>query len=253
VPRAFEVLVGGVVVDSARVPRAFEVLVGGVVVDSARVPRAFEVVGLLFAAGRVEPYRPPGTLFRPHHDQPAMYEVELKVPADHDAVRERLAAVGAERVGAVEQVDTYYGAPHRSFVDTDEALRVRAEHPDDGEPVHELTYKGPKVDDASKTREEHESTVGDPDAVDAALRALGFEPAATVEKHRERYRVDDVTVTLDDVDGVGSYVEVERAASEAAVEAAREDAVAVLRDLGLDPDDQVRTSYLGLALGVDEE
>jgi adenylate cyclase class 2 len=181
-----------------------------------------------------------------------MYEVELKVPADHEAVRERLAALDAERVGAVEQVDTYYDAPHRSFADTDEALRVRAEHPEDGEPVHELTYKGPKVEEASKTREEHESTVGDPDAVDAALRAMGFEPAATVEKHRERYAVGDVTVTLDDVEGVGTYVEVERAATEAAIDAAREDAVAVLRDLGLDPDEQVRTSYLGLALGDEE-
>jgi len=180
-----------------------------------------------------------------------MYEVEVKVPADHDAVRERLAARGAGVLGAVEQADTYYDAPHRSFAETDEALRIRTERPDDGEPVHEFTYKGPKVDAASKTREEHESAVGDPGAVDAALRAMGFEPAATVEKRRERFELDGYTVTLDDVEGVGEYVEVERGGPAAAVDELREGAFAVLADLGLDPDDQVRTSYLGLALGDD--
>jgi adenylate cyclase class 2 len=178
-----------------------------------------------------------------------MYEVEVKVPADHDAVRERLAVVDAERVGAVEQVDTYYDAPHRSFAETDEALRIRAEHAEDGEATYALTYKGPKVDADSKTREEHESAVGDPGAVDAALRALGFEPAATVEKHRERFRLDGVTVTVDDVRDVGTFVEAEREAGGDDVAVAREAAFAVLRDLGLDPADQVRTSYLGLALG----
>ena len=172
----------------------------------------------------------------------------MKVRADHDAVRERLAELDAERVGAVEQVDTYYGAPHREFAETDEALRVRAETPADGDPVHELTYKGPKVDADSKTRREHETRVGDPEATDAALRALGFEPVATVEKLRERYRVDGYTVTLDDVGGLGEYVEVEREGTDDEVDAIREGALDVLRQLGLDPDEQVRTSYLGLQL-----
>jgi adenylate cyclase class 2 len=178
-----------------------------------------------------------------------MYEVELKVRADHGPVRERLADLDAERVEAVRQVDTYYSAPHREFAETDEALRIRRETPEDGRPRHELTYKGPKVDAASKTREEHESRLGDPDAVDSALRALGFEPAATVEKDRERHAIDGFTVTLDSVDGLGEFVEVDREAPENEVEAVRDDAVELLADLRLDAEDGIRTSYLGLLLG----
>ncbi|MEF8773538.1 MAG: class IV adenylate cyclase [Halobacteriales archaeon] len=181
-----------------------------------------------------------------------MYEVELKVRADHEAVRDRLAERSVERVGAVRQVDTYYGAPHRDFGETDEALRVRRETQEGGDPRHELTYKGPKVDADSKTRQEHETGVDDPDAVDAALQALGFDPVATVEKDRERYRIGEYAVALDAVDGLGTFVEVERAAAENEIEAVREGAADLLADLGLDPGAGIRTSYLGLLLADPE-
>jgi adenylate cyclase class 2 len=176
-----------------------------------------------------------------------MYEVELKVRADHDAVRDRLDQLGASAAGTVEQVDTYYDAPHRDFAATDEALRLRRETTADAATTH-ITYKGPLVEVASKTREEFETTVGDDDTAAAILDALGFTPAATVEKHRERYRYDEFTVTLDDVAGLGTFVEVDAEAREADIDATRERARDLLTDLGLDPDDQIRTSYLGLLL-----
>jgi adenylate cyclase class 2 len=194
-----------------------------------------------------------------------VYEVELKLRTGHGRVRERLDALGAEPLGRVEQVDTYYDAPHRSFAETDEALRVREERTDgdrangdgtdgdrangdgtDGDRTIRITYKGPLVEAASKTREEHETTVGDGAETRAILDGLGFAPAATVRKERERFAYEGYTVTLDTVEGLGEFVEVETEAE--AVEAAREGAVAVLRELGLDPDEQVRTSYLGLLL-----
>ncbi|MDB9235153.1 class IV adenylate cyclase [Halorubrum ezzemoulense] len=187
-----------------------------------------------------------------------MYEVEIKVPADLDATRERLREVGAEHVAAKRQRDTYYDAPHREFAETDEALRIRREMPlSDGEgsassaddPAATITYKGPLLDEASKTRAEHETGVDDGEALAAALSGLGFEPAATVEKRREFWAYDGFTVTLDAVTGLDEYVEIERAVeSEGEVDAAREAAIEALDRLGLDADDQVRTSYLGLLL-----
>ncbi|MFB6129768.1 MAG: class IV adenylate cyclase [Salinigranum sp.] len=177
-----------------------------------------------------------------------MYEVELKVAADHDAVRERLADLDAEPLGRVRQADTYYDAPHRAFAETDEALRLRRESADDGAGETRVTYKGPLVEAASKTREEFETGVDDGETMDAILRALGFSPAATVEKERERFAVRGYTVTLDAVSDLGTYVEVERGGVEGEVESLREGACEVLSDLGLDPDAQIRTSYLGLLL-----
>jgi len=184
-----------------------------------------------------------------------MYEVELKVRADHDRVRDRLADRLADPVDEVTQVDTYYDAPHREFAETDEALRLREETTASGEATTELTYKGPLVEAESKTRREIETAVADGEAADGIFGALGFEPAATVRKERERFALDGYTVTLDSVEGLDEFVEVETEAEEDAVESAREGAAAVLRDLGLDPNDQIRTSYLGLLLadGADGE
>ncbi|WP_323171729.1 class IV adenylate cyclase [Natrialba sp. PRR66] len=207
-----------------------------------------------------------------------MYEVEVKVPAELDRVRARLedAPLEVTPQGAVVQTDTYYDAPHRSFPETDEALRIRnerhrsgpadpsetadsdAEPRDDTAEETRVTYKGPLVDEESKTREEVETAVGDAETFDAVLTNLGFEAAATVRKERERYTVVpadgegdefEFTVTLDAVDDVGEYVEVEtELEDERALESARDGAYNVLRALELDPDDQIRTSYLGLLL-----
>jgi len=221
-----------------------------------------------------------------------VYEVELKVRADHDAVAAALADGDAEALGRVEQVDTYYDAPHREFAATDEALRIRRERPlpddgsapagdpdeagarsandgddagevpeadgdgggaDDGddEGTTRLTYKGPLVEAESKTREEFETAVADGAAAAGILDGLGFEPAAEVRKRRRRYRLDGYVVTLDDVDGVGEFMEVETEATAEGIERAREGAADLVRSLGLDPDEQIRTSYLGLALDAD--
>ena len=174
-----------------------------------------------------------------------MYEVELKVAADHGPVRDRLTALDADPLGAVEQTDTYYEHPVRDFAETDEAFRIRRETAG-GETDARVTYKGPLVEEASKTREEFETGVDDGATMERLLEELGFEPFETVEKRRERFAQDGYTVTIDEVTGLGEYVEVETAAR--AVEPAREGAVDLMTDLGLDPGDQIRTSYLGLLL-----
>lgn len=203
-----------------------------------------------------------------------MYEVEVKVPASHDDVRKELGDADADRIAQVRQVDTYYDAPHRDFAETDEALRLRREThdpafgsdsaaldtPDSAPPdttegdagapeTTKLTYKGPLIDAESKTREEHETAVADGDTAAAIFDGLGFEPAAVVEKEREFFEIDGYTITLDRVEGLGEFVEVETEARESTdVESLRRGAFDVLRRLGLDPDEQVRTSYLGLLL-----
>ena len=199
-----------------------------------------------------------------------MYEVEVKVPAELERVRDRLDEIDAERIETVEQVDTYYDAPHRPFADTDEALRIRRERRTADDAVScDVTYKGPLLEEASKTRIELETAVGDREAMHAILEHLGFDPTAAVVKRRERYEVDGYAVTLDEVTDVGEFVEVEREVEQsggeraegegergdrpenAGIDEAREGAYAVLEKLELDPWDQIRTSYLELLLEDD--
>jgi adenylate cyclase class 2 len=187
-----------------------------------------------------------------------MYEVELKFRAEHEALRDRLAELDATDVGTVVQKDTYFDAPDRDFASTDEALRIRHETGEGrGETVF-LTYKGPLVDEQSKTRTEAETAVDDESAMRSILTGLGYDAAATVSKERDQYVIDECLVTLDAVKGLGEFVEIERHQeadidSEADIDAAREAILEVVEALGFDPAEQVRTSYLGLLLQADED
>jgi adenylate cyclase, class 2 len=173
-----------------------------------------------------------------------MYEVELKLKAAHAPVRRRLAEIGAREAGSVAEVDVYYQAPHRDFAATDEALRLRRQ---EGSGVrHLLTYKGPKLDTRSKTRIEHEVEVADPEPVDAALQALGFEPAARVSKRRTSFLHQGYRIALDEVEGLGEFVEVEGSADAEGRDRVREDVRRIVAALGLDPNAQIRRSYMEL-------
>lgn len=101
-----------------------------------------------------------------------MYEVEQKYPvADVAALEARLADAGAGWHGVVEQVDRYFGHPSRDFADTDEALRLRRTA--DGVVI---TWKGPRLDAAAKTRREIELPLAEA-AVPAAAGAEAAVPA----------------------------------------------------------------------------
>ncbi|MDZ7730722.1 MAG: CYTH domain-containing protein [Natrialbaceae archaeon] len=79
---------------------------------------------------------------------------------------------------------------------------------------------------------------------------MGFEPAAPVAKTRERWALEGYTVTLDTVEGLGEFVEVETTVeAEAAIDAARTEALATLEALGIDQEATIREAYLDDAAG----
>lgn len=178
-------------------------------------------------------------------------EVEQKFKvASLAAVREQLLALGAEFGEPLDQADTYFAHPARDFVQTDEALRLRRV----GEQTW-ITYKGPKLDLATKTRRELELPL--PAGSDVferhseLLAALGFRPVATVHKRREPAHLVRETlaveVALDTVAGVGDFVELEVSASESQRKIAQSAIASLAKQLGLS--DTERRSYLELLLG----
>jgi len=135
-------------------------------------------------------------------------EVEAKIPVSCD-VFERLHAVLRENgwllTGRRLEEDRYYLHPCRDSIALDEAIRLRFV---DGRP-ESYTYKGPRTRGAhGKARLEITVNIagGDPEGF---LEALGFKPAIRVVKERIYYVRDDILVTLDNVKGLGCYVEIE--------------------------------------------
>ena len=73
---------------------------------------------------------------------------------------------------------------------------------------------------------------------------LGFKPVAEVSKIRKRYKIDEFEICLDDVEGVGTFVEVETKGDNMAE--LRDKALAILENLNLRNTE--RKSYLELLL-----
>lgn len=171
-----------------------------------------------------------------------MLEVEAKVALDGpDAVRAALHRLGAAASPAVVEVDAFFRHPSRDLVARDEALRLRTTTTG-----FELTYKGPRQEGAYKGREER--TVRLSDDPTPVLDALGFTVTVRLRKTRERHRLAALEMTIDHVEGLGWFVEVEAMAEDARV---AEAAVrAGLRELGLDGRPRVQASYVELALAA---
>ncbi|HEY8505772.1 MAG TPA: class IV adenylate cyclase [Gemmataceae bacterium] len=183
-----------------------------------------------------------------------MLEIEVKYRVgSFDPIRRRLAEWGAEPLGTRTDEDRYFNAPDRDFRATGEALRLRriAEE-------NRLTYKGPRIERQTKTRPEIEVVIapGEASAADLArlLSALGYRPAGLVRKSRERYQLRRdgfaVEISLDLLEGIGRFAELEIVAPEDQLERARGVLLGAAGELGLGEPEQ--RSYLEMVLEREE-
>jgi adenylate cyclase class 2 len=167
-------------------------------------------------------------------------EIEIKTYADDlKKVEHDLKELGAIPVREVSETDTYFRHPVRDFVQTDEAFRIRVS----GERSF-LTYKGKRIENRSKTREEIEVEIDDANSGALLLARLGFNPVADVKKVRKVYHLGDFEICLDEVEELGTFVEVEVMGE--AVEELRDKALSLLKTLDLENHEW--KSYLELLL-----
>lgn len=132
-------------------------------------------------------------------------EVEIKSRADDFfRIRRKLSDMGAEYLGKVRQRDIYFNHPSRDFIETDEALRIRY-----SDERTFITYKGPRMDRKTKSREEIEFEISSGHAAEKILERLGFKRSGEVSKLRENYSIDNMQISLDDVESLGRFVEIE--------------------------------------------
>jgi len=178
------------------------------------------------------------------------FEVELKFPvSDLSGIESQLESMDAVIDVPSRQVDIYYSHPSRDFAETDEALRIRRM----GD-KNFITYKGPKVDDSTKTRREIEVPLvsgakGAANIIET-FEALGFTQVAEVTKNRRRCTIQfegfEVQVAMDEVLGLGTFVELEITAEENGVDSAKSALQNLSEQLGLTESE--RRSYLELVL-----
>jgi adenylate cyclase class 2 len=176
-----------------------------------------------------------------------MIEVEAKARSKPDT-KERIQGLGAKFVGVEHHCDAYFNSPQHDFKESDEALRIRVK--DQGS---RLTYKGQKLDLKTQSRLELTVEIDDPEAMENILTALGFVKSGLVKKVRTKYALGQAVLALDDVEGLGSFLEVEISGTDSGpgsdeVEAdfaeKRDMVMEILARLGLE--ESIRESYLEL-------
>ena len=160
-----------------------------------------------------------------------MEEREIKVAVEGlEPVRQRLVALGAEcHAESSRERNSIFDRDGEIYPDG-KALRLRV----DGQGAR-LTFKGPaRYENGVKVREEIETGVEDPEAMQAVLEALGYERVTGYEKVREEWRLGSALIALDHTP-IGDFVEVEDA-----------DPTATAIRLGLDVRKAQGGSYLSL-------
>lgn len=112
----------------------------------------------------------------------------------------------------------------------------------------QINFKGKKMDRQTMTRKELETGVEDGEICRSILQAIGYAPAEPeVIKDRTMLKKDGITACLDNVLGLGTFLEVEILVER---EVEKDGALAqierILNELGYQISDTVQTSYLSM-------
>ncbi len=175
-------------------------------------------------------------------------KIELQSCNEVDNVIKKLENIGAKKEAQVYEEDIYFQHPCRDFAKTDEALRLRVISK-----RVELTYKGSKtIVGGSKTRTEYTVTLSDLRQAKLILESLGFKPVASVRKRRMYYSYGEVNISVDKVEGLGCFIEVEYR-GEGSIKAAINTINTVIDMLGLTGYKRVYKSYLELILEKEDK
>jgi adenylate cyclase class 2 len=136
-----------------------------------------------------------------------VHEVEVKFRVqDLAELCAALSARGIELGPAVRQDDQAYAPNNWSYGDDRRRVPFARLRTVDGQ--HLFTLKRPAENVLSC--EEYETAVADRDQMNQAIMAMGFWPTVPILKVRRTATVGDLVLCVDELDGVGVFVEVER-------------------------------------------
>lgn len=181
-----------------------------------------------------------------------MVEVEIKVPVvDENQLITQLKMMGFAKSKSMRESDIYFDNEQAQIKNSDGALRIcSCENRTDHTSNVFLTYKGPKMDAISMTRKEFETQIGDMETGKQILMSLGFNRLYSVVKTRQYYVLGQVTACLDQVEDLGTFLELEIIVEN---DDEKEQALSVLLDLikrlGYKKEDLIRRSYLSMLQG----
>ena len=171
-------------------------------------------------------------------------EVELKYQLKNVA---NVIGILDEIAGFIDdetQIDTYYNSPRKNFLvyknNISHWFRVREE-----ERGSSINYKIWQPEDSEHQTHslEYESQISSPESIHKMFVALGFEFLVAVKKKRRRYLLGSIEISIDQVDGLGEYIELEYKGELDTIENARERLFTCISEIGADVCERDKIGY----------
>lgn len=175
-----------------------------------------------------------------------MIEIEIKAKiTDPKLAFEKINYIGGKYSHSEKQHDIYFNGDKKDFKKSDEALRIR-EIPDGDDFKKILTYKGPKLNSETKTRKEIEVEISDTENMADILINLDYKPSAIVNKVRRIFTYNEYVITVDKLNKLGYYMEIEYVANEDDdIDTIQEEIFKIFEKMGITSGFE-KTSYLEL-------
>ncbi|HSI20909.1 MAG TPA: class IV adenylate cyclase [Verrucomicrobiae bacterium] len=174
-----------------------------------------------------------------------MQEIEVKARVQNaEGLKAALVLRGVHLTEPKTQHDTIYTEGDWEFVkfqNERNILRIREQ----GE-SSVLTLKRPGVNELHSI--EHETVIANVKEMHEILLLMGYKPIVEVKKKRQKGHFQDMEICLDEVEGIGVFVEVERLLeSDKDVEKVQEELFVFLEELGVAREDRETRGYDTLA------
>ena len=173
-------------------------------------------------------------------------EIEIKaIVRDRVSLMQKLSEKGCVFSKTKTQDDAVFvqnTGPMDTFLSNSVFLRIRIQ---DGAKVI-LTAKRPKnVRSENLVKREHEVTVDSAEEARGILDLMGYQEqeAARVKKVRQTAKLGEYEICIDEVEGLGSFIEVERMADESEAPEILKQIEEFLAELGVQPEDKVSKGY----------
>lgn len=170
-----------------------------------------------------------------------MHEIEIKAAVRNpELTLAKLTELGCSFSEAVSQDDTVYvknpGATIEEFTANSMFLRTRVQ--DDGKILFTLKHhEGRNANDPKGVPLEYELEVSSRETMAAILGLLDFKEAVRVKKSRRTAHYENWELCLDEVEGLGTFLEVECFGTFEDAEAIQQEMIAFLHSLGIAAED----------------
>jgi len=179
-------------------------------------------------------------------------EVEIKVKVNNLKVIEEKVAKMGKLIKAIKQIDDYYIPAHRDFF-------ARKPHPVEWLRIRTNPKKivleyiksiNPKPNGDQDYAKEYETEILNKKELQKILKFLDFKKYVTIEKYREYWMCGNMEVALDDVKGLGTFIEAEAKGNFKNEKEARKECIKFLEKLGIKgvQNDYIKSGYPELFL-----